>query len=71
MISALKSAELKYHSSMGKYQEQEGPAEAKALLEKFNIDAKVIDRICYLVGHHHTYKAIDGIDYQIWLRRTF
>ena len=67
----IKNAELKYHSSMGKYQEQEGPAEAKALLEKLNIDAKVIDRICYLVGHHHTYKAIDGIDYQILVEADF
>lgn len=67
----IKNAELKYHSSIGKYQEQEGPAEAKALLEKLNIDAKVIDRICYLVGHHHTYKAIDGIDYQILVEADF
>ena len=26
---------------------------------------EVIDRVCYLVGHHHTYDNIDGLDYQI------
>ena len=60
----IKNAEIKYHSSMGKYQEKEGPSEAK-------IDAQIIDRVCYLVGHHHTYKAIDGIDYQILVEADF
>ena len=56
---------------MGKYQEKEGPSEAKKLLETLNIDAQIIDRVCYLVGHHHTYKAIDGIDYQILVEADF
>lgn len=67
----IKNAEIKYHSSMGKYQEKEGPSEAKKLLEALNIDAQIIDRVCYLVGHHHTYKAIDGIDYQILVEADF
>lgn len=28
-------------------------------------EEKLIKRVCYLVGHHHTYTDIDGIDYQI------
>ena len=67
----IKNAEIKYQSSMGKYQEKEGPSEAKKLLEALNIDAQIIDRVCYLVGHHHTYKAIDGIDYQILVEADF
>lgn len=67
----IKIAEVKYHSSMGKYQEKEGPSEAKKLLENLNIDAKVIDRVCYLVGHHHTYRGIQGIDYQILVEADF
>ena len=67
----IKNAEIKYHSSMGKYQEKEGPSEAKKLLEALNIDAQIIDRVCYLVGHHHTYNAIDGIDYQILVEADF
>ena len=30
-----------------------------------------MDRICYLVGHHHTYTAIDGPDYQILVEADF
>jgi hypothetical protein len=25
----------------------------------------ITDRVCHLVGHHHTYTKIDGIDFQI------
>ena len=31
----------------------------------------VTERICYLVGHHHTYTDIDGIDYQILVEADF
>lgn len=32
---------------------------------------EVIDRVCYLVGHHHTYDNIDGMDYQILVEADF
>ena len=32
---------------------------------------KVIARVCYLVGHHHTYDGIDGMDYQILVEADF
>ena len=31
----------------------------------------VIERVAYLVGHHHTYTSIDGLDYQILLEADF
>ena len=31
----------------------------------------VIERVSYLVGHHHTYSNIDGIDYQILVEADF
>jgi hypothetical protein len=31
----------------------------------------VIERICYLVGHHHTYNDIQGMDYQILVEADF
>lgn len=31
----------------------------------------MIDRIVYLVEHHHTFKDVDGIDYQILLEADF
>lgn len=63
--------EEKYGSCEGKLQEKEGPAIAKELLERLGYEQEVINRICYLVGHHHTYTNIDGIDYQILVEADF
>ena len=35
------------------------------------LSGKVIRRVEYLVGHHHTYKNIDGMDYQILVEADF
>ena len=61
----------KYNSSSGNYQEIEGPPEAKSLLESLGWPEDVTERVCWLVGHHHTYKDIDGIDYQILVEADF
>ena len=31
----------------------------------------MIERVKYLIAHHHTYDAIDGIDYQILVEADF
>ena len=67
----IKVAEEKYGFNNGKSQEAEGPAVAKAMLEKLHYSQEVIDRVCYLVGHHHTYTEMDGIDYQILVEADF
>ena len=64
-------SEQKYGSSSGIYQEKEGPAEARTMLTKLRYPQDVIERVCYLVGHHHTYTNIDGIDYQILVEADF
>ena len=53
-------AEKKHHSSAGVYQEQEGPAIARQLLSLREVPAPVIERVCHLIGRHHTYTDIDG-----------
>ena len=63
--------EEKYGSCEGKLQEKEGTALAKEMLERLGYEQEVIDRVCYLVGHHHTYTNIDGIDYQILVEADF
>lgn len=63
--------EEKYVSCEGKLQEKEGPALAKEMLERLGYEQEVINRICYLVGHHHTYTNIDGVDYQILVEADF
>lgn len=67
----IKAAEQKYGSCSGKLQEQEGPAIAKEMLERLGFEKRITDRVCYLVGHHHTYTNIDGIDYQILVEADF
>ena len=67
----IKPAWEKYNSSNGKYQEELGPAEAIKLLNRLNYDEALIERVAYLVGHHHTYSEIDGLDYQILVEADF
>lgn len=67
----IRFCEEKYGKCNGKLQEQEGPALARALLKKIGYNQNVIDRVCYLVGHHHTYEGIDGQDYQILVEADF
>lgn len=65
------AAEEKYHSTAGVYQEKEGPLPAKHLLKKIGYSSPVIERVCYLIGHHHTYQNVDGMDHQILLESDF
>lgn len=67
----IKPAEEKYSSSSGKLQEQEGPKPANEMLKKLGYDDEIIRRVCFLVGHHHTYSDIDGADYQILVESDF
>lgn len=67
----IKKSEDKYQSSAGKFQEIEGPEEAGKLLEQFDLSQDTADRVCYLIGHHHTYNSIDGMDYQILVEADF
>lgn len=67
----IKAAEEKYGSSNGKLQEQEGPALAEQMLEHLGFTADVTRRVSYLVGHHHTYTDVDGIDYRILLEADY
>ena len=67
----IKVSEEKYNSSAGNYQEIEGPPVAREMLSKFKFDEKFIERVCFLIGHHHTYSKIEGIDYQILIEADF
>lgn len=67
----IKIAEEKYGSCAGPLQEKEGPAQARWMLEECGYSGELVDRVCYLVGHHHTYTDIDGADYQILVEADF
>jgi uncharacterized protein len=65
-------SEQKYGRCDGKLQEQEGPREAESLLKSVGgYTDEQIARVCWLVGHHHTYSHIDGMDYQILVEADF
>lgn len=61
----IKISEEKYHSSSGKYQELEGPPIAAVFIKDLGYAESFINRICWLVGHHHTYGSITDFDHQI------
>jgi HD superfamily phosphodiesterase len=67
----IKASEEKYGDDMGKHQEELGPEIARKMLSDLGYEEKVIERVCYLVGHHHTYHDIDGLDYQILVEADF
>ena len=48
-----------------------GPPAAAELLAKLGFAPDVCERVCYLIGHHHTYTNIDGMDYQILVEADF
>ncbi len=67
----IRISEEKYGDSAGKHQEEEGPEAARKMLDELGYDEGLIRRVCYLVGHHHTYTDIDGEDYQILVEADF
>lgn len=67
----IRPAEEKYGCCDGKLQEQEGPAAAREMLTGLGFDEVLVKRVCWLVGHHHTYDRIDGMDYQILVEADF
>ncbi len=63
--------EEKYGQCGGALQEKEGPAIAESLLLEIGVKEATIYRVCYLIGHHHTYTGVDGLDWQILLEADF
>lgn len=61
----------KYGSHPGPLQEKEGPPLARKMLSELDFTEEEIDRVCALVGEHHTLSPIDGIDHQILLEADF
>jgi HD superfamily phosphodiesterase len=58
-------AQRKYGSMEGPYQEKEGEIIARQILEKLAAPPALLERVCYIVGRHHTLSAIDGPDFQV------
>ena len=67
----IRPAVEKYGKEDGALQEKEGPAEAERMMLELGFEKDVIERVSYLVAHHHTYTNIEGMDYQILVEADF
>jgi len=67
----IRVSENKYGFSDGKKQETEGPPVARQMLEKLEVSQAVIERVCFIISKHHTFSAIDGIDFQLLVEADF
>ncbi len=47
-------AEKKYGSTIGKYQEKEGPPIARRILIRLGFEPNQIQEICEIIAHHHS-----------------
>jgi hypothetical protein len=64
-------AERKHGSTAGNWQELEGPPITRDLIQGTGLSGTMIDRVCFLVGSHHSYGKIDGTDFRILVEADF
>ncbi len=67
----IRISEQKYGNCSGEHQQIEGPPEAERLLSGLGVEQSIIERVCWLIAHHHTYTDIQGLDYQILVEADF
>lgn len=61
----------KYGNTNWKHQELEGGALVREFFHGTDLTAAQVERIAFLVGHHHTFTDVDGLDYQILLEADY
>lgn len=61
----------KYGNTNGKKQEIEGMPLVRQFFEETDIETDILNRVEYLVGHHHTLTDIKGMDYQILIEADY
>ena len=61
----LKAAEEKYGSDEPRYQEQEGPPLARAILLKLGLQLRDIDEVCDIVAHHHSPRVRETANFSV------
>ena len=61
----------KYGNTNGKQQAEEGAGLVREFLSDTGMTKQQIERVAYLVGHHHTFIGIDGQDWQILIEADY
>jgi len=64
-------AEKKYGKSTSHYQETEGPPVAREILTALDFKPEIVDRVCFIISKHHTFTAVDGVDFQLLVEADF
>lgn len=55
----------------GPQQEKLGQPVAAKMLPSLGFSSEVTERVCFLIGHHHTYVGVDGTDWRILLEADY
>ena len=61
----------KYGDTNGKHQELESPPLVEAFFADLPAEGVDVNRISWLVAHHHTYTGVNGLDHRILLEADF
>jgi putative nucleotidyltransferase with HDIG domain len=58
-------AEGKYGDTAGRHQELEGVPIAREILGKLNVQKEMLEEICDIIGHHHTPRDEETLNFQV------
>ncbi|MDY0166071.1 MAG: HD domain-containing protein [Thermoguttaceae bacterium] len=58
-------AERKHGSTVGHFQEIEGPPIARGIMQKLGFEEDVIEHVCCIIANHHTARNIDTPEFRI------
>ena len=61
----------KYGNTNGKYQEKEGVPLVIEFLSDTGMTEEQIERVAFLVSHHHTFESIEETDHQILIEADY
>lgn len=61
----IKEAEKKHGSSAGVYQEMEGPAIARPIMEELGLDGETVEHVSRIIANHHSARDIDTPEFRI------
>ena len=61
----IKEAERKHNSASPQYQHLEGPPVAREILNKLGAEEGIIDEVCDIIGHHHTPREEETINFKV------
>jgi HD superfamily phosphodiesterase len=67
----IKISEEKYGSCTFRQQEEEGPPVANTILSNLSFPINVIDRVCFLIAHHHSPQTSEDLDFRVLLEADF